>query len=451
MVKSREYSLFDNPSQEESNTAVTVGAFHPYEDTILVTAGRKHIHFWRFNHNKLFRDKRSGVFDEERPEFVTCLEFSPTGDVLTGDSSGNISVWEKDHDSAFRLRYRIQRAHEKSVFALRMLEDGTLLSGGGIDRRLLAWDSLHGYVSAKVERLFPEYAGGIRTIALVNPGSADGQMLIGTTKNHIMAGSLQTKFVYVTQGHSEDLWAMDVHPEGPVFVTAGYDQNIFLWRTDSHKMIWKASAEKPCSCSVFHPSGNMIAIGTTVGRLIVLSSNDGMHIASVQVSRDQINVVRFSPDGSYLAVGCQDCRIYIYTVMDEGQVYRKQGILQGHPENVTHIDWSNDGQYLQSVSAAYDLLFWSVDEMAQEGAASLRDVTWKTQTCILGYTVAGIWPTNDRFAKIQSVDRSRQSKLAISGDQNGQLSLYTYPCSSYKFQPNESKAQSSHIGTAFIH
>lgn len=66
------------------------------------------------------------------------------------------------------------------------------------------------FVSCKTQRVikmkrsffplqFPEYAGGIRSIALVNPGSADGKMLIGTTRNHIMQGSLQTKFVYVTQ------------------------------------------------------------------------------------------------------------------------------------------------------------------------------------------------------------------------------------------------------------
>ena len=58
-----------------------------------------------------------------------------------------------DHENIFRVRYCIQHAHERSVFSLCMLEDGTLLSGGGLDRRLQAWDSLQGYSSAKIERL----------------------------------------------------------------------------------------------------------------------------------------------------------------------------------------------------------------------------------------------------------------------------------------------------------
>ena len=51
------------------------------------------------------------------------------------------------------MRYCIQHAHERFVSAMCMLEDGTLLSGGGMDRRLLAWDSLQGYQSAKIERM----------------------------------------------------------------------------------------------------------------------------------------------------------------------------------------------------------------------------------------------------------------------------------------------------------
>ena len=50
---------------------------------------------------------------------------------------------------------------------------------------------------------FPENAGGIRTIAPLTPGNSDGYIVIGTTRNHIMEGSLQTKFKYVLQVGSE--------------------------------------------------------------------------------------------------------------------------------------------------------------------------------------------------------------------------------------------------------
>ena len=31
----------------------------------------------------------------EIPQYFTCLEFSPSGDVITGDSNGSITVWGK--------------------------------------------------------------------------------------------------------------------------------------------------------------------------------------------------------------------------------------------------------------------------------------------------------------------------------------------------------------------
>ena len=39
-----------------------------------------------------------------------------------------------------RISYAIQGAHEGGIFALCMLRDGTLVSGGGKDRKLISWN-----------------------------------------------------------------------------------------------------------------------------------------------------------------------------------------------------------------------------------------------------------------------------------------------------------------------
>lgn len=39
-----------------------------------------------------------------------------------------------------RISYAVQGAHEGGIFALCMLRDGTLVSGGGKDRKLISWD-----------------------------------------------------------------------------------------------------------------------------------------------------------------------------------------------------------------------------------------------------------------------------------------------------------------------
>ncbi len=90
---------------------------------------------------------------------------------------------------------------------------------------------------------FTESAGGIRAIAQVNPGSPDGRVVLGTTRNHIMVGSLQNKFEYVLQGHCSELWALAAHPTDLGFATAGYDQHVMFWRAEDHKLLWKVDVE----------------------------------------------------------------------------------------------------------------------------------------------------------------------------------------------------------------
>ena len=65
------------------------------------------------------------------------------------------------------------------------------------------------------------------------------------------------------------------------------------------------------------------------------------------------------PDGRMLAMGAQDGNIYIYDVVDGGQYFRKHkdGVLRGHKNYVMQIDWSDDSEYIQSVSGDYDLMF----------------------------------------------------------------------------------------------
>ena len=41
------------------------------------------------------------------PEFFTCIEFSPNGDVFTGDSNGSIIVWGKGIRKHFDCLYDI--------------------------------------------------------------------------------------------------------------------------------------------------------------------------------------------------------------------------------------------------------------------------------------------------------------------------------------------------------
>ena len=67
--------------------------WHPLDKGSIVTCGKSHISFWSLDQSGALY-KRLGVFaTRDKPKYVTCLAFTHTGDVLSGDSNGNIIIW----------------------------------------------------------------------------------------------------------------------------------------------------------------------------------------------------------------------------------------------------------------------------------------------------------------------------------------------------------------------
>jgi WD40 repeat protein len=63
-------------------------------------------------------------------------------------------------------------------------------------------------------------------------------------------------------------------------------------------------------------------------------------------------------------------------------------VCRGHTSYITHLDFSHDSKVLQSNCGAYELLFWNVETGQQiKSATSVRDVSWATWSCVLGWPV----------------------------------------------------------------
>uniref|UniRef100_A0A8C3T628 EMAP like 1 n=1 Tax=Chelydra serpentina TaxID=8475 RepID=A0A8C3T628_CHESE len=372
-----------------SNEAVFAADFHPTDTNIIVTCGKSHLYFWTLEGNSLI--KKQGLFEkQEKPKFVLCVTFSENGDTITGDSSGNILVWGKGTN---RISYALQGAHEGGIFALCMLRDGTLVSGGGKDRKLISWNGNYQKLH-KTE--IPEQFGPIRTVA---EGKGD-VVLIGTTRNFVLQGTLSGDFFPITQGHTDELWGLAIHPSKPQFFTCGHDKHITLWDATSHRPVWNKIIEDPAQSS----------------------------------------------DGNFLAIGSHDNCIYIYGVNENGRKYSRIGKCSGHSSFITHLDWSVNSQYLVSNSGDYEILYWIPSACKQVvSVETTRDIEWVTYTCILGFHVFGVWPEGSDGTDINAVCRSHERKLLSTGDDFGKVHLFSYPCSQFRAPSHVYGGHSSHV------
>ncbi|XP_058844082.1 echinoderm microtubule-associated protein-like 1 isoform X2 [Acipenser ruthenus] len=425
-----------------SNEAVFAADFHPTDTNIIVTCGKSHLYFWTLESGSLV--KKQGLFEkQEKPKFVLCVTFSENGDTITGDSSGNILVWGKGTN---RISCAIQGAHEGGIFALCMLRNGTLVSGGGKDRKLVSWDGNYQKIQ-EVE--IPESYGPVRTVA-----ESKGEcVLIGTTRNYVLQGTLYGEFNPITQGHTDELWGLAVHPSKPQFLTCGHDKHITLWDSSSHHPVWSKTIEDAAQSAGFHSSGAVVATGTQTGRWLVLDTETKDLVTVHTDGSEQLSVMRYSPDGHFLAIGSHDNYIYIYGVSDNGRKYSRVGKCSGHSSFITHLDWSVDSQYLMSNSGDYEILYWIPSACKQVvSVEATRDIEWASCTCTLGFQVFGLWPEGSDGTDINGVCRSHEKKLLVTGDDFGKVHLFSYPCSQFRAPSHIYGGHSSHVTNVnFLH
>ncbi|XP_023562801.1 echinoderm microtubule-associated protein-like 3 isoform X4 [Octodon degus] len=441
---------------KSTNDSVLAVGFSPRDSSCIITSGKSHVHFWNWSGgtgapgNGVLARKQ-GVFGKyKKPKFIPCFVFLPDGDILTGDSEGNILTWGRSlSDSRMPGRggaketYGIvaqARAHEGSIFALCLRRDGTVLSGGGRDRRLVQWGQ--GLVALQ-EAEIPEHFGAVRAIA-EGPGS---ELLVGTTKNALLRGDLAQGFSPVIQGHTDELWGLCTHPAQNCFLTCGHDRQLCLWDGEGHALAWSLDLKETGLCADFHPSGAVVAVGLNTGRWLVLDTETREIVSDVTDGNEQLSVVRYSPDGLYLAIGSHDNTIYIYSVSSDGAKSSRFGRCVGHSSFITHLDWSKDSNFIMSNSGDYEILYWDVVGGCKllRNRYESRDREWATYTCVLGFHVYGVWPDGSDGTDINSLCRSHNERVVAVADDFCKVHLFQYPCARAKAPSRVFAGHGSHV------
>ncbi|XP_041865678.1 echinoderm microtubule-associated protein-like 4 isoform X3 [Melanotaenia boesemani] len=429
-----------------TNEVVLAVEFHPTDSNTIVTCGKSHIFFWTWNGPSLAR--KQGIFGKyEKPKFIQCLAFLSTGDILTGDSGGVLLIWTRSTAEtppgkgprAFQIIRQV-KGHEGSVFCMCEMRSGTLLTGGGKDRKIILWDH---ELRADRDIEVPDQYGTIRA---VSEGKGD-EFLVGTSRNFILRGTFNDGFMVAVQGHTDELWGLASHPSRQLFLTCAQDRMVCLWNSLDHSLQWSRMLEEHGHCADFHPSGAVVAIGTHIGKWFVLDAETTDLVGIHTDGNEQLSVMRFSVDGSLLAVGSHDNFIYLYTVSERGRKYSRNGKCTGHSSYITHLDWSPDNNFIMSNSGDYEILYWDVPNGCKliRNRSECKDIDWATYTCVLGYHVFGVWPEGSDGTDINALMRSHNRKVIALADDFCKVHLFAYPCSTPKAPSHKYSAHSSHV------
>jgi WD40 repeat protein len=283
----------------------------------------------------------------------------------------------------------------------------------------------------------------IRAIDVYN-----GKMLVGVRNGFIYEVDLATQSkTTIMESHSDgEVWGLSVVNNDQV-ITSGDDNKIKLWSVSKRKCeatgricdedrkvkrggasTLSTFADSKCSRALAYNSSNgHIAVGHNDGTLTIRAAPDQLDniVAQTNDAKEWIEDMEYSPDGSKLAVGSHDNKIYVYSVPD----YSLLGVCKKHNSFITSVDWSLDGSYIRSVCGAYELLFFDGNSYSQDpnGASNTKGTQWATNNAKFGWLVDGIFPPGTDGSHINYVDFSKDGLLIATGDDYGLVNIFRNP------------------------
>ncbi|XP_072887663.1 echinoderm microtubule-associated protein-like 3, partial [Hemitrygon akajei] len=273
-------------------------------------------------------------------------------------------------------------------------------------------------------------------------------------KNAILQGGLDQPLTPIVQGHTDELWGLATHPFHDLFLTCAHDRQVCVWNHEQHTLAWSRTLEGTGLCASFHCSGSVVVVGLQDGRWVVLDCQTKEDIWTSVDGNEQLSVVRYSPDGNFLAVGSHDNYIYLHTVSESGRKYTRYGRCTGHSSFITHLDWSLDSRFIMSNSGDYEILYWDIAAGCKliRNRYECKDLEWVSYTCVLGFHVFGVWPDGSDGTDINALCRSHNERLVAVADDFCKVHLFQYPCSKAKAPSHVYSGHGSHVtNVCFTH
>ncbi|KAE9207415.1 hypothetical protein PF004_g17034 [Phytophthora fragariae] len=276
-----------------------------------------------------------------------------------------------------------------------------------------------------------------------------------------------------------------LHPRDLRWACASADGRIYVWNLHTNLLAQQQSTPSAPISLAWSATGEHLAVslsdgsvaildGTTLEPLLQFACGDTENVSTGQARRTIFpkwcSMVKYSPvcsqpgstvSRNWLALACRDYNIYVYSWDGDTSppVYTLQHTFVGHTAPIEALDFSLDGEWLQSATSSNDrqLLRWTLQKepLSNEINATKRDTaagwellddawaSWTTtfagpveglaECCGVGKTTA-LARINSEAASAKDSESSAIVKswssplpVAVVGLDNGHLMLAWYP------------------------
>ncbi|KAG1660169.1 hypothetical protein FOA52_005269 [Chlamydomonas sp. UWO 241] len=449
----RHGSAFEATGMKGAPPQVFGVEWNPYEDAgSLVTFGRRHIKVWTTADGASWSSKNMSFGSMLMQNIYSAQWLAPRANgqqyIVAGCDNGALYLVDvaaakiiksiPAHGPGPKFIEPSGSMAHTGVRGLLVCREGQTLLSGGADGVVLSWDVSDGTIKADrftadlVQLTSPFEMANKRAPAVraLDYSAELDRIVVGTSNCDVV--EIDSDHVdMLMDGHSGDIWAVAFHPEKPnVFMSVSDSGHLHLVDAAERKMIdvlalsWKPRAVAFSVAPIGH--SYHIAVGGALGCIKILNEDGLDIIKEFKDSKQGISDIKYSPDNTLLAVATYDAWIDIYSVT---RGYKRIARCTGHSATVRGIDWNDDSTFIMSNSNDYEMLYWDARTGAQIVNPRLfGGVHYSTYTCMLGFPVMGIWHPEADGTDVNSLNRSNDETLLVTGDDHGRVKLFNYPC-----------------------
>lgn len=239
--------------------------------------------------------------------------------------------------------------HPRGALAAAFSPGGSFLAVAGGDGRIRIWEVSTGKLTTQLE----EGSGPVWALRFDKDGL---KIYAAGAGNVVRRWNLASASVEWTSAPQErGILALDVDDARGCLAAAGYTGHVLVWDAAGNEQARIRSESKIVHAVRFSPDGSLLALGESDKRITLSDPQSGRLIKSLRGHAHAVLCLAFDPDGSQLASGGRDGQVRLWDTAAWGC----RRILKGHENSILGVDFHPRGEVVVSASADSTVRFWS--------------------------------------------------------------------------------------------
>jgi WD40 repeat protein len=369
---------------------------------------------------------------------ATSVTFSPDGKILAVASFLGVHLYEAN--TFTEVAFIETNAW---IISISFSPDGKLLAGGGYDGMVRWWD-----VASREEIAARMHSGFVMSVCF----SPDGKLLASASlfDGTVILWDVASRRNIATFTNEGSVYSISFSPDGKILACAGMSEsedesfgNVRLFDVVSRKEISLFLGQYSLVLDFFYsvdfvcfsPDGRLLAGAS--GGVIKLWDVLGYKETATLEPSSWANCISFSPDGKFLASGCNDGTVKLWDVAGLKEITT----LVGHSGNVNSVCFNPDSKILASASSG-EIKLWDASGYKEittllEYSGSIYSTSFSLDGRLLasggGDQIVKLWDVvehkqiarlDGHSSLVQSVSFSPDGKLLASGSYDKTVKLW---------------------------